>query len=117
MTHYFKQNAIQIYRILLGIVLAGNISDWFFNYSDKTSQLLSTAMFCLIGLAYLVFAWAFDRRILKLLFGISGAYLIIMNFTPDFTPKYFLVLVCIVAPIFAGRFFSEEEDTKESVSE
>ena len=76
----FKKNAPLIYRILIWIVLIGKISNWFLKYNDETNKIINTSMFCLIGVAYLAFAWAFDKTILKLILAICGIYLILMNF-------------------------------------
>ena len=114
---YLKNNSIQIFRILLGIVLVGKMSNWFLNYSDETNKILSIAMFCLIGIAYLVFAWAFNKIILKLIFLGCGLYLIIMNFLPDFSWSSIIGIVCILTPMIIGRFLPEEDEEDEIVVE
>ena len=109
MKQYFKNNSIQIYRILIGIVLIGKISNWFLNYSDETNKLLNTVMFCLIGIAYLTFSWALDKAILKLIFVICGLYLIVMNFIPDFGWNSRIGITCILTPLVIGKFLPEED--------
>jgi len=113
MTEFLKNNTLNIYRILIGIVLIGKISNWFLNYGDETNKILNTAMFCLIGIAYLAFSWAFDKKILKLVLTICGIYLIIMNFIPDFSWNSIIGIVCILTPMIIGKFLPEEEDENE----
>ena len=115
MTGFLKNNTLKIYRILIGIVLIGKISNWFLNYSDETNKILSTAMLCLIGIAYLAFSWAFDKTILKLILAICGIYLIIMNFIPDFSWNSIIGIVCIITPMIIGKFLPEEEDDEEEI--
>jgi uncharacterized membrane protein len=115
MTEFLRSNTLKIYRILIGIVLIGKISNWFLNYSDETNKILSTAMFCLIGIAYLSFSWAFDKTILKLLLAICGMYLIIMNFIPDFSWNSIIGIVCILTPMIIGKFFTKEDDDEENI--
>ena len=107
--------AIPTYRILLGLVLVGKISDWFLNYSEETNQILNTAMFCLIGLAYVVFAWAFDKKWLKLILGACGCYLILMNFLDDFSFKRIIGIICVLTPVIFGYFMPEEAEDKEPI--
>ena len=108
--NFFKNNFFKVYRVLIGIVLAGKISNWFLNYSDQTNDIINTGMFCLIGVAYLVFAWAFDNIILKTILATCGIYLIAMNFFPDYIWKSILGIACILTPLIIGRFLPEEED-------
>ena len=116
MTEFLKNNTLKIYRILIGIVLIGKISNWFLNYSDETNKILSAAMFCLIGIAYLAFSWAFDKTILKLILAICGIYLIIMNFIPDFSCNSIIGIVCILTPMIIGKFLPKEDEDKEKVA-
>lgn len=117
MLEYLKINSVQIYRILLAIVVVGKISNWFLNYSDETNKILSTAMFCLIGMAYLVLAWAFDKFILKLIFLSCGLYLIVLNFLANFGWNSIIGIVCVLTPIIIGRFLPEEDGEDKIVAE
>ena len=117
MTEFLKNNTFKIYGILIGIVLVGKISNWFLNYSDETNKILNTAMFCLLGIAYLAFSWAFDKTILKFVLAICGIYLIIMNFITDFSWNSIIGIVCILTPMIIGRFLPEEDDEVEIVVE
>mgnify|MGYP005995152693 CR=1 FL=1 len=110
MTEFLKNNTLKIYRILIGIVLIGKISNWFLNYSDETNKILNTAMFCLIGIAYLAFSWSFEKKILKLALAICGIYLVIMPFTTDFSWNSIIGIVCILTPMIIGKFLLDEEE-------
>ena len=117
MTEFFKNNTFKIYSILIGIILVGKISNWFLNYSDETNKILNTAMFCLIGVAYLAFSWAFDKLLLKIIFAICGIYLILMNFIPNFSWNSIIGIICILTPMIIGKFLPEEDDDEENVLE
>lgn len=104
-----KNNSILIYRILLGIVLVGKISNWFLDFNDQTNQILNTAMFCLIGIAYLTFSWAFDKFMLKAIFFVCGIYLILMNFISEFEWSSIIGVFCIITPMIIGKFFHEDD--------
>ncbi|GAB2494304.1 hypothetical protein [Algoriphagus taiwanensis] len=108
---FLKENAISIYKTLLWIVLMGHVADWFLDFTDETNRLLSTAMFCLIGIAYLTFAWAFDKIWLKTIFLFCGIYVILMNFIPDFGwIKTIIGIVCTLTPLIIQRFIPEEKE-------
>lgn len=107
---FFREKATLIYTIFLGVVLIGKVFGRFLDFSDETNQLLSTAMYCLIGIAYLTFAWAFDKVLMKTIFLFCGIYVILMNFIPDFGwLKTIIGMVCIVTPLIIRRFLPEEE--------
>ena len=110
MTDFLENNTLKIYRILLTIILIGKISNWFLDYSDETNHILNVTMFCLIGIAYLAFSWAFDKILLKLVFAICGIYVILMNFIPDYSWNLIIGFVCILTPMIIGRFLPEEEE-------
>ena len=102
-----------IFQVLLGIVLLGKISNWFLDYSDETNQMLSTAMFTLIGVAYLVGGFPRNKKLTSVIFLICGVYLIAMNFMSDFELKSILAVVCILTPMLIARFSSKESDDEE----
>ena len=99
----------------MGIILVGKISNWFLDYSDATVHVLNIAMFSMIGVVYLAFAWAFDRPILKLILGVCGIYLIFMNFIADYNWKSIVAIICMLTPMIIGRFMPNEADNKEEV--
>ncbi len=105
----FREKSTLILSILVGIVLIGKVFGRFLDFSDETHQLLNTAMFSLIGVSYLTFAWAYEKPLLKAIFLICGIYVILMNFIPDFGwMKTIIGIVCILTPMIIGRFFPNE---------
>lgn len=108
MVNFLKDNSIKIFQILLLVVIVANISDWFFKYSSETNHILNTAMFSLIGIAYLTFSWAFDKTILKITFGACGIFLIVMNFISDYTWVSIVGIVCLLVPMIIGKFLPDD---------
>ena len=102
-----------IFLILIGIVLIGKISNWFLNYSDETNQILNAGMFTLIGIAYLVGGFVWDKKLINIIFMVCGIYLIVMNFISDFGLKSIIGIVCILTPMLIARFSPEETDKNE----
>jgi hypothetical protein len=107
---FFKKHIIQIYRVVLFLVLVAIVLGYFIDFGDEIDALIRTIMFCLIGIAYLTFAWAYDNPALKLTFLICGVYVIIMNFLPDFEIKSIIGIICMVTPFILLRFLPEEEN-------
>ena len=108
-----KKTLFTIFRILIGIILVGKISNWFLNYSDETNHILNAGMFTLIGIAYLVGGFIWDKKLTNIIFLICGIYLIAMNFIDDFGLKSIIGIVCILTPMLIARFSPEETDEKE----
>lgn len=104
-----KKIATTIFLVLIGIVLIGKISNWFLHYDDTTNKALNTAMFCLIGVAYLAIAIGFKKLLLNIVFGLCGIYLIIMNFIPDFGFNAVLGIVCVIIPMIIGKFLPKKD--------
>ncbi|WP_445713876.1 hypothetical protein [Flavobacterium sp.] len=103
----------KIFLILIGIVLIGKISNWFLNYSDETNQILNVGMFTLIGIAYLVGGFVWDKKLINIIFLVCGIYLIAMNFIGDFGLKSIIGIICILTPMLIARLSPEETDEKE----
>lgn len=107
---FFKKHILIIYRVAIFLVLAAIVLGYFIDFGDEIDALIRTIMFCLIGIAYLTAAWAFDKPALKLTFFTCGFYVIIMNFLPDFEIKSIIGIICIVTPFILLRFLPEEEN-------
>ena len=106
----FREKSTLILSILVGIVLIGKVFGRFLDFSDETNQFLNTAMFSLIGVSYLTFAWAYEKTLLKAIFLICGIYVILMNFIPDFGwIKTVIGIVCVLTPLIIRRFSPEEK--------
>jgi hypothetical protein len=113
---FFKKHIITIYRAALFLVLAAIVLGYFIDFGKEIDALIRTIMFCLIGIAYLTMAWAYDKPALKLTFLSCGIYLIIMNFLPDFEIKSIIGIICIVTPFIIVRFLPEEENEDSLIS-
>ncbi|WP_179333056.1 hypothetical protein [Winogradskyella costae] len=108
-----KKILFTIFRVLIGIILIGKISNWFLNYSDETNQILNAGMFTLIGIAYLVGGFIWDKKLTNIIFLICGMYLIAMNFIGNFKIyKSIIGIACILTPMLITRFSPEETDEK-----
>lgn len=108
-----KKSLFLIFRVLIAVILIGKISDWFLNYSDETNQVLNAGMFTLIGIAYLVGGFIWQKKLINIIFLICGIYLITMNFIDDFALRSIIGIVCIVTPMLIIRFLPEETEAKE----
>lgn len=117
MLKYLKDNAFNFYRVAILVVLVGKISNWFLNYSDETNKIINTTMFCLIGIMYLFFSWALDKIIHKLILGVCGLYIIIMNFIPSYIWNSILGIVCLIVPLIIGKFFLPDLDDDDTTLE
>jgi len=107
-----KQTCFTIFKILIGIVLIGKISNWFLNYSDETNQILNTVMFTLIGIAYSFKAFIWSKKQTYIIVLICGIYLIAMNFIGDFKLKSTIGVACILAPMLITRFSPKATNKK-----
>ncbi|MEY8847216.1 hypothetical protein AB9K26_00215, partial [Psychroserpens sp. XS_ASV72] len=87
------------------------------NFDYETNKILNITMFCLIGIAYLAFAWAFDNIKLKIVLTICGIYLIVMNFIPQFSWNSIIGIACILTPMIIGKVLSKKDELEESVTE
>ena len=104
---------LTIFRFLIIIILLAEISDWFFNYNDKTNQIIDAAMFSLTGIAYIAGGFIWNKKLTNVIFLICGIFLIVMNFIGDYTFKYVIGTLCILTPMIIVRFFPEETGEKE----
>ncbi len=110
-----RNNSIVIKNILntgfkfaIGIVLIGKILNWFFEFGDQTNFILNVLMFSLIGLAYIIYGIVWDNKFLKLIFLISGLYLIAINFMNKSTLLTLFGIICIIGPILIIRIFPQQ---------
>lgn len=90
--------------ILLLLVVIGKISNWFLDYGDKTNEILNSAMFILLGIVILAFSFRFKDNIKRIVFVVSGIYLIVMNFIPYFKLRSIIGIVCVLVPLLILRF-------------
>lgn len=85
------------------------------NYSDETNQILNAGMFTLIGIAYLVGGFVWNKIPINIIFIVCGIYLISMNFIDNFGVKSIIGIVCILTPMLIARFLSDKTDEKELI--
>ncbi len=69
-------------------------------------------MFTLIGLAYILAGFIWDKKLTNSIFLVAGIYLIVMNFISDFNLKSTIEIICIVTPLLIVYFFPENDDKK-----
>lgn len=110
-----QKRLFYFFKILLWIVLAGKISGWFFDYSDRTNEVLNIAMFSLIGVAYVYLGFIWDRVSTKIIYVTCGLYLIIMKFLTDSTILNIIGIACIITPLLLARFLPKEADEEELI--
>ena len=108
-----KKTIFTTFQILIGLVLLAKISNWFLEYSDETNQLINTAMFSLIGIAYIVVGFLWDKKWSKLIFIVCGLYLLGMYFLNDSSIKSIISIVCLITPLLIARFTSQNEKDKD----
>ncbi len=85
------------------IIIAGKILDWFIDFDPAVSSGLNIAMFSLLGLLWLSWAWAYDHKLIKALFFLGGCYLLIAKWIslPDFL--HGLLVVAVIIPFILVR--------------
>jgi hypothetical protein len=108
-----KKILFTIFRFLFIIILIAKISNWFFSYNDLTNKIINAAMFVLIGIAYLVVGFFWEKKIINIIFIACGGYLIIMNFMDNFILKSIIGILCILTPMLIARF-SPKQTTKKA---
>lgn len=94
------------------IVLIAKISAWFADYSDQTKNLISTAMFLVIG-GYIFTTGIFlDKISHKIIFLVCGIFLSIYKFLPENIFVPYIAIACVVVPTLIGKYFLNDEETE-----
>ncbi|WP_347174962.1 hypothetical protein [Polaribacter uvawellassae] len=104
---------ITIFRVLIAIVLIGQISNWFLDYSPETKQLLNTIMFVLIGLFYTIAGIIFNKKLFKAVFILCGLYIIALNFIEKSPILTIIGIISIILPLLLARFSKEYKEDDE----
>ena len=99
-----------ILRAAIGIVLIGKVLNWFFHFNKQTGTLLNIAMFCLIGIFYVLVARGWTNKLIKYIFLFCGIFLIAMNFIPEHIIINIAGIICILTPLLIARF-SKSDNT------
>ncbi len=110
-----KNKLFILFRILLIVVLVGKILNWFLKFDTGTNQILNTAMFCLIGIAYIVMGFVWDKKSVQVLMVFCGIFLIVMNFVPGRTWISIVGILCILVPMIIARFQKKEKESSEII--
>jgi len=113
-----KNMLFKLFKVLIWIVLAGKVLNWFLHFDDQVNHLLNTAMFCLIGLAYLVVGYSWDNKLTSIVMVTCGLFLLVRNFLPQHIAIDILGIVSIVTPLLIARFSNKKgEPTKISIGQ
>ncbi|NVK85180.1 MAG: hypothetical protein HWE21_12715 [Cytophagia bacterium] len=101
------------YFILLSVVLLAKVANWFLNFNYEIYHLISTTMFCLIGLGYIFMNHhTFTKKWPKVLTIICGSYIILMNFIERNTILTIIGIICIVTPLILARLMDNKRISK-----
>ncbi|HWI90159.1 MAG TPA: hypothetical protein VNT20_02745 [Flavisolibacter sp.] len=95
------------FTLIIFVVLMAKTANWFLNFNEEINQFLNVVMFSLIGLAYLVMAYVWDQRLLKLVIAICGIFLIAMNLVEKSITIDIIGIVCILTPMLVAKFQAE----------
>lgn len=110
-----KKILFLIFKIAIALVLILKIANWIFDFSDQTNFLLNTAMFSLIGIAYLYFGFALKVKLISFIMIACGAFLIIYNFIEKSTIITVIGIICLIVPMIIFRFDKKIRSQKSSV--
>ncbi len=103
----------RIIFILIMLILLGKISNWIFDFPDEVNEILNTIMFCTIGIAYLIGAFAYSNPWYRVVFALCGIYLISMNFVERTIILTIIGIICLVTPMILARF--DKSDPEEVI--
>ncbi len=109
-----KKIAFTIFRIAVAIILIGKILNWFLHFGDQTNQILNILMFGLIGIAYTIAGFLWDKKLTltKTIIICCGLFLIIMNFITEHTILTVIGIICILTPMLIARFTKDESNER-----
>lgn len=104
-----KNKLLLVFRVLIVIVLACEILNWFLNFGDTTNYILNATMFSLIGIAFIVAGIHWDNKVIKLIMVLCGFFLLICNFLPENIAFEIIGIACIIVPMVISRFSKEND--------
>lgn len=102
-----KNALFTVFRILVALVLLGKILNWFLDFSAEINQLLNSAMFSLIGIAYLVMGYVWEQKLVKIVITACGSFLLLMNLFGNNTAVSIIGLICMVTPMIIARLYQK----------
>jgi hypothetical protein len=106
-----KKKLYATFLLLMFCVLTAKILGWFIHFDNHIDRIINTAMFSLIGLAYIVMAFNWDNKILKSAILCCGAALIILNFFETTTILNILGIISVVTPMIIARLYKLDNKT------
>ena len=104
-----KRTLHTIFTILIFAVLFARILGWFINFDNDIDKILNTAMFTLIGIAYIVMGFIWDNKLQQFVILICGVLLIGFNFLESNTTINIIGIVCILTPMIIARLDKKEK--------
>ncbi|TAD81548.1 MAG: hypothetical protein EAY75_17590 [Bacteroidetes bacterium] len=104
-----KRMMFAFFYILLGLTLAGKVLNWIFSFDAQTNQIINTAMFTLVGIAYLVMGRGWDKKAEKAVILICGGLLITTNFLDTGKTITMVRIACLLTPMLIARFSKAPE--------
>jgi len=92
-----------IFTVLIFAVLLGRVLGWVINLDDDIDRILNSAMFTLIGIAYILMGFIWEKKLLQIIILTCGVFLIGMNFLETNTIFDIIGIVCILTPMIIAR--------------
>ncbi|MBN9350242.1 MAG: hypothetical protein J0H55_06125 [Chitinophagaceae bacterium] len=106
---------LKSYKTICGAVLVAKILNWIFYFGNQINLIINTTMFCLIGIAFIASSFVWQKKLVKIILFLCGAYLIVMNFFAKDILLNWPALISILTPSIIYRFSKEGETTKKPV--
>lgn len=92
--------------LIIGVIIV-LISNWYFDYSEETNQVIRKTMFILIGISFILSSPGWKVKSNRYLFIFCGLYLFAMNFIPKKTVFTIAGIICILVPLIIIKFSKE----------
>lgn len=106
-----KTKLKQIMLIIGILLIIAKISEYFIAYNHSTLETFTHIMFMVIGGFYFVVGFYLKKTFLKMVFFISGLYLLIMNFLPESTVVTLIGIVLLLVSISLMRYSPEVKES------
>lgn len=109
-----KRTLHTIFTVLIFAVLIARILGWFLHFNDGVDKFLNTAIFTLIGIAYIVMGFTWDNKLIQFVVLTCGVLLIGFNFLENNATLNIIAIICILTPMIIARL-DEKKRKKELV--
>ena len=107
-----------VFNTLIALVLLATVLDWLVHFSEPVNRVIHVVMFTLIGIAYLVMAYALTPVFPRLVIFLCGLLLLVLTFLDKNTWSDITRIGCILVPMLIARFQKEKPAaTEPSVKE